>query len=123
MKYKVVSKIVRLEQSTNHILKIYDSGYVRTVEWLKDDGDYLTSDEADELVAYLNKKNNFEDNRKIKSIVDEEATSLTMTRFANNIHRGRASVDAPIQISECAALDDYDLDFIVEGHLNVNDLT
>lgn len=126
MKYKVTSKIDNLEQNVRGTTIIHSQDYPRTVEWFKENEEdgFFSSEEANSLKEYLDTKRNFSENVIVEISTDEEELSIIDGGlFTKNIEKGRISLDKPIQISECDIFRDYDLDFNIEGHLNINDLT
>lgn len=125
MQYKVTSDIVHLEQKVRSTTKLHSKDYPRTVEWLKEDEeeDFFSLEEATLLKNYLDTKNNFANNE-IMQVDDEDANPsvIGLMVFAKETADGKTSLDKPILISQCKDLQDYPLEFSIEGHLNINRL-
>jgi hypothetical protein len=126
MQYKVTSKIILLHQTVRSTTIIHDQNSPRTVEWLKDteDGEFFSLDEAADLKNYLDKKKNFAENQIVPvTEADLEPSVAELMIHAKDIEDGNIAQSEPIKIEQCTDLNDYNLPFEVEGHLNIIDLT
>jgi hypothetical protein len=125
MKYKVTSKIVKLEQTLGGVTIRHNQDYQRTIEWLKDDeaNEFLSLEEASQLKKFLDSKNNFSNNEIVEvRINDREPSIAELMIFTKDVEEKRISIDEPILISQCKDLKDYNLGFEIEGFLNTNKL-
>jgi hypothetical protein len=126
MQYKVTSKIVKLRQTVRSTTVIHDHNLPRTVEWLKvtDYGEFFTHEEAIKLEKYLESKKIFSGNQIVEITDDDLEPSVTdMMIFSKDLAEGNIAMSYPIKSSQYSDLNDYNLNFPIEGHLNTIDLT
>ena len=121
MKYKVTSEIICLNQIVNGITEVHGSNFPRTIEWLKtsEGNEFFSHDEAFQLKAYLDSKNNFTNNKITEATKEDlEPCLIDLAIFAKEVSDKKTTISDPIKIDQCPDLHDYLLNFEIEGHLN-----